>query len=380
MMNAQLEGKKICFLTSAHTPKDDRIYHHLASTCVRYGMKAIICSSMTDLQEYEPVRIDSTDQNAISKQLKISWFRSRLHEYEPDIIIGSEPLPLQAANQYAKNKEVKVLYDVTEWYPSKKQLAYTSIFLKPLKYLMLYLFHLSVSSKVHGFIIGERSKEKPYITVFPRKPKIRIGYYPDLDFLKRKSEKKSRELVLGYSGKISKEKGFGHVMAVADGLRTRVEKKLTVKVIGKIWNEQDERDYQNLLKKYPEVEVQKQDFVPYEEFSASIQDFDYALDLRKLDRENHLCLPIKVYFYAGCGIPTIYSGLDAIRMEKGLDEFCYLVDPKDHLSIINRICELEGNRKEYESISKKGIKKINESYNWGYYEPKFLNFLAQFIS
>ena len=123
----------------------------------------------------------------------------KLSAFKPDVIICSEPLAVLAAKQYSKNESenIRIIYDITEWYPSKKNLVNHKGPARWLKFLKLLFFNIWVSKYANSFIFGEWYKSLPYKFLFPDKPFTYITYYPDINhipFLAPKLKKGSLRL------------------------------------------------------------------------------------------------------------------------------------------------------------------------------------------
>ena len=113
--------KKIAFVNTAHPPLDDRTFYHQAVSLSARGCGVVIISSK---QEMEGVRggitLDSFDDAHLSQREKVAAIRQRLDKHRPDVLVCDSPLAVVAA---AWRKHTIIIYDVTEWYPSKKNLA-----------------------------------------------------------------------------------------------------------------------------------------------------------------------------------------------------------------------------------------------------------------
>ncbi|MBX9621325.1 MAG: glycosyltransferase [Alphaproteobacteria bacterium] len=85
-------------------------------------------------------------------------------------------------------------------------------------------------------------------------------------------------------------------------------------------------------------------------------------------------LPTKLFEYMGAGIPIIMSDFPFWRkLLKDFDNI-YFVDPLNPQVIRTTIKELIADKERCHSIGIKGIKIINEQYNWESEEKKLINF------
>jgi glycosyltransferase involved in cell wall biosynthesis len=372
---------KISFLTSGHDPMDDRIFYHMAGSLYSAGRDVLIISSRKELTGTTGnIRMNCFDGNSLPKREKISNFIGRLSEFGPDLIICSEPLTVLAARKYVKqhDRKAKIIYDITEWYPSKKNLTGHSRWIKWSMFLKLLFFNLWVSSLADSFIFGEWYKSRPYRLLYSRKPFIYISYYPDLRYIPfLRPELIPGKIRLSYSGRISLEKGFGNfINAIRKLTRQRNDLKIEIKIIGWYHDPSDKAECQGLFQDLgPSVTIKlfdKQDFNNYLEL---IKDTDIFLDLRAADLENRHCLPIKLFYYAAFGRPLIFSDLRAIGKEVEINRFGYLVDPRDDDRIAEVISNyLEDNTLYYNHCAEARFAAENK-YNWKLSEPLFIDFI-----
>jgi glycosyltransferase involved in cell wall biosynthesis len=374
----------ISFLTSGHNPFDDRIFYHMGRSLCENSHKIEIVSSKLNLLEVaDGIKLNCFAGDNLSKRKKISQFAERLSQFTPQVIICSEPLTLLAAKQYSKNQSVKtrIVYDITEWYPSKKNLAFYKPAFRWVIFLKLLIFNLLASRYADAFIFGEWYKSRPYRFLFPGKPFTFITYYPDLKYIRyNEPALTSGKLSLAYSGKMSIEKGFKNFIMVLEGL-TKYHKslKIEVKVIGWYETIRDKRECKNLIRTLsPEISLKIFDRQSFSNFIEHIRETDIFLDLRSVNFENRHCLPIKLFYYAALGRPVIFSDLKAIRKEVEIDRFGFLVQPTDKDRIVKLIVDYLENRELYYNHCANARYLAENEYNWKKIEPQFLKFITSY--
>ena len=372
----------VSFLTSGHYPYDDRIFYHMGKSLSENGHNVEIVSSKIDLlQTTEGIFLNCFRGDILAKRNKISQFIKRLSEFAPDIIICSEPLPILAAKQYSKKhkQNVRIIYDITEWYPSRKNLAGFIISLRWIIFIKLLLFNLYASRLADAFIFGEHFKSKPYRTIFPFKKFCFTTYYPNLIYFKYNEPKiEIGKLRLTYSGKISLEKGYRNFFNVIKKVsELRPDLKIEVKIIGWYENPADKKACENISavtgNNISILSLGRQHFNNYFEL---IKDTDVFLDLRSLNYENPYSLPIKLFCYAALKRPVIISDLKSIRKEVEIDRFGFAVNPNDEELIAGLIINYLENNALYYNHCENARSLAEEKYNWMKTESRFLQFVT----
>lgn len=351
----------------------------MSVSLVRYNHSVCIITSTENKNELqEGIKINCFDGINLPKRHKVIEFVNRLKEENPEVIICSEPLPVYASNKYRNrwNQKVKIIYDITEWYPSKKHTCAHNQLNKWLNLIKLFLFNIWVSGFTDAFIFGEWYKSRPYRLLYPRKPFIFIPYYPDLKYINTLDpEIKPDKLRLSFSGKLTDDKGFGNFIRLVDALSDNYpELTLEVKIIG--WPDICEKN--NSKTKMPQkknVSVTYFNKLSFFEYLNIIRDTDIFLDLRKIDPENSHSLPIKLFLYAAFGRPVIFSDLKAIRKVIDVGSFGYLVNPSDTKSILDIIHTYLTDESRYLFHCTSARKEIEEKYNWSSVESGFIEFI-----
>ncbi len=376
----------ISFLTSSHKPKDDRIFYHQAKALLEDANLVSIISSKQLLEERsgKGLLIDSFDDRLLSKKEKVRIFIGKLSKHKPEVIIASEPLAVYAAHKYKKlsTKKIRIIYDITEWYPSKKQLSFLPFYRKPGVFLKLLTFNLYASFLTDNFIFGEYYKALPYRRLFPNKKYIFSSYYPDIQYIHPQNPALLPDTVrLSYSGKLTVEKGFDNFLSVVEKLHQKKPGlNIRIKIIG--WYPEYAKkevlyftERLDSIRKYATIdEFPVQDFDSY---LSLIADTDIFLDLRSDDWENQRCLPIKLFYYAALQRPVIYSRLKAIEKEVEIDAFGHLFQPAAHTDIAQQIIHYLEHPQDYYRHCSNARKLAETEYNWNRIKDSFVHFVSE---
>jgi glycosyltransferase involved in cell wall biosynthesis len=372
----------ISFLTSGHDPFDDRIFYHMARSLSDTNNNVQIVSSRKDINEViNDIQLSCFYNEALSKKDKVDQFIKQLVLFKPQIIICSEPLTIVAAKRYSRSQsgKIRIIYDITEWYPSKKNLLIYKPLIRWFFFLKLLAFNLRESMMVDSFIFGEWYKSKPYRRLFPSKSFVYTSYYPDLKYIKYCTPSlMDKKLRLTYSGKITFEKGYGNFINVLNRLAENNEDlKIEVKIIGWYESIPDQKVFENLLLTlHKNIYLTIMGRQKFENYINQIKHTDIFLDLRSDDFENQHCLPIKLFYYAAIGRPVIFSNIKAIRKEVDIFKFGFLVKPTDIKKVVRLIEDYLENRDLYFHHCNNAKSLSENEYNWQKTLPEFLNFIT----
>ncbi|MCX6327237.1 MAG: glycosyltransferase [Bacteroidia bacterium] len=374
----------ISFLTSGHDPFDDRIFFHMARSLSYNGNNVQVVSSKLDLKDVvDDIILNCFAGDNLYKRKKIIQFVELLSGFTPEIIICSEPLTILAAKQYSKKQsgKIRIIYDITEWYPSKKNLSVHKTPIRWFFFIKLLLFNLLVSKFADSFIFGEWYKSRPYRFFYPRKSFIFTSYYPDLKYISFCNPGlQNGKIRLSYSGKISLEKGYGNFFNVLERLTEyKSDLKIEVKIIGWYESTRDKEECENLIRTASRnITLTILDRQSFKNFIELIKETDIFLDLRSDNFENQHCLPIKLLYYAALGRPVIFSDLIAIRKEVEINKFGFLVNPTDYERIVKLIADYIEDKELYYKHCKNARYLAEKKYNWKKTEPQFLKFITSY--
>jgi glycosyltransferase involved in cell wall biosynthesis len=341
-----------------------------------------IVSSKVDLINIsDGISLNCFAGDKLSKRNKIFNFNEKLKAHKPDVIICSEPLTILAAKKYnqKQSRKARIVYDVTEWYPSQKNLAPHNVYIRWFVFIKLLLFNFWASSFTDSFIFGEFYKSRVYRILYPLKSFIFTTYYPNLKFLNYiKPELKESKLRLSYSGKICLDKGYKDFLNMLKILSdSKKELQIEVKIIGWYENPHDKKEYEELFQSISKnISLTIYGRQNFKGFLDLIKDTDVFIDLRSDNFENQHCLPIKIFYYCAFGRPVIFSDLKAIRKEVKSDKFGFLVQPSDYERIVKILFNYIEDKELYYKHCEDARHLAETNYNWQKIESQFLKFIT----
>ena len=328
--------KHIIFLQSAHTATDERVLFHQAQTLRLHGYVVDICG-MDNFNEFIP--------------------------QTTDVYIVDTPRALWKI----RHTDAKIVYDITEWYPSKKNLRNLKIG-KTIKAFLMIIASVWAGWRADAFIFGEKDKAKPFQFLFPRKKSLFLSYYPDLDYISPKPPRDiTNQCRILYAGPLTAEKGWFRVKELLESsARENPNVEFLLDVISK--------DNLSELQLPNNLRISRLGFMSFQQFCDQIVGYDLFLDLRTIDFENTRCLPIKLFYYMACGRPSMYSNLSAITSG--------VPDVKDCVALVNDLNEAKDALKRYVTDSKyyqqqcaKALNLSQTKYNWANIKFDFMKFI-----
>ncbi len=337
---------KVLFLQTAHTTQDDRVWYHQRAALLSVGVAVDVCG----VEALQEARIKEWNDNADTY----------------DSIVVDTP---RALWKVRKAKQARLLYDITEWYPSKKNLHGSRGLHKWSKACLMAIASLWAGIRTDAFIFGETDKARPFRWLFPHKQYINLPYYPDLQYIPTTTPHDIQQKChILYAGPLTEEKGYKRVLEVVQQtqqLCPNTHLQLDI-ITGSPIEARQKAD----------IEVHYLPYLPFEDFCKSLCYYDLFLDLRDRDRENIHCLPIKLFYYMACGRPSIYSKLKAIR--KGIpecDSCTTLVNSIEEAA--DAIVHYIQDERLYQSHCENALKLSQEKYNWDSIKNDFIQFIDQ---
>ncbi|WP_312512909.1 glycosyltransferase [Chryseobacterium culicis] len=373
---------KVLFLTTSHSYNDDRIFYHQAKALRDNGYEVKICSLYADyIGAVDGIEIESYAILEESIEKKMKTFREVCDNFNPLVIICSEPLAVVAVKEFVNKNKISCIYDVTEWYPSMSMLQHYSFPTKIFQAVKFFLIQLYAGFLSSHFIFGETTKKFPLAYLFGYKKQIIIPYYPDSLYIKESIKQFNPDVItLCYTGQISKDKGIGNFFNAVDKVRQKLpELHIKILIIGSTVDESDELYFSSLLKEYSFDDIESRKSTTFERFTEAFAEADLCFDLREINFENNHSLPIKLFYFMGAGKPVMYSNLKGIRKHMGKLSFGNLVDPRNAEDISELIVNYIRNPDLYHSHALNARKEFNEKYNWNSIKNAFVDFVKKSI-
>jgi len=371
----------IVLLNTAHSSLDDRVFYHQAKSLSEKGFHVTIVSTAETMETVkETIHICSCNLNSLSRKEKQQKIVEQLNRLTPNIIICDTPAAVLSSHKYRKKHKAKIIYDITEWYPSANNLKNTKGLKKWIRCLTLILFNLYAGLLANGFIFGERYKSKPFRFFYFWKSYIFLPYFPDLEYIQPTPVRKINDTIrLFYGGNIRPARGLPQlILSVRAAAERKPETAFELHLICNLSTEKDIAYFENLTCNFPpNLTIRQKQLLPFVDFCRYMVDMDLFFDLRTISFESNRSLPIKLFYYLACGRPVVYSKLKSITTFFADIPFGYVVNPSNNEKITDYIVNYIDNPDIYAVHCQKALELSNQKYNWKKIEKDFTDFVQQ---
>lgn len=361
-----------------HKSFDDRTFYHHAQYLSELENKVFIYSTRDNESDiYNNIKIISNDIHELSIFIQIKTLYKLTKEIKPQIIVCDSPISVFASFRYRLESNCKIIYDITEWIPSKKNITNVKFIKKFIKIIVLFFTNQLASLISTKLMFGEYYKSLPFVYLFFKPHKI-ISYYPDIKYINFSPYcVPKKQLNLLYSGNFNEEKGFDKVLELSEQLaHLHPDKTICLKLIGDFVCEQDKQLFLKFEKqKKDNLQVSVSSFKSFIEFCNEISDTHIFIDLRKNDFENTHCLPIKLFYYMACGRPVVYSALKAIKKTIDINNFGYIGEPTEIDYFALKISEYFNKPQLYTTHCQKALELSHEQFCWDKIKQEFKDFI-----
>ena len=360
---------KVSIVTSGHPYYDERIFYKFARSLTKNGYEVtIICSTAESEMDIvkDNIHINGFDGSNLKKSVKLNKFGELLKYSQPDVIICCEPLPILAAIKIKKeNSKVKIIYDVTEWYPENVSTKLSGI-KRYTNYILLFILNIFVSNQSDAVIIGEITKKRRYDFIAPYKKKKIISYYPVLEFFKYSAPNfNGKEIVFCYAGLLKYDRGIKQIFEIARIVaQQHKDLKVILKLVGRFVSESEEKSFKELIQPITQIKVEICGWTEYPKISEQLFDVHLCFDLRELNFIYRNSLPIKIFEYMACGKPFIFTDIKPIRDEIEFEKCGILVNPDNITEITLQIEKYLENDELLIQQSKNARALTENKYNW----------------
>ncbi len=355
---------KVCHLTTAHEPFDDRIYHKQCKSLLKEGYDVAVIAQNDKDQMVNGIKVIALKKvkNRIHRMLGLTvqtLFKSLhqkadiYHFHDPELLPIGIILKLFSGN--------KIIYDVHEDY--SKQILYKSHFPKIIRSSISLLIRMTeyLSSKLFDGIITATDDILRKFSYHKRAVSIKnypiLSYFTGIINKDNREHCKSKVFNLVYVGNISKERGIIEMIRALEYINQPIKLSL--------YGNYDSNSYESELcnlKGYEKVEFLG--WIQHEKITELLSGYDSGIVCLHPIPNYITALPIKLFEYMAAGLPVVASNFPLLREIVEENKCGVCVDPLNPEEIAGAIEYFMDYPEERKKMGEIGRKTVLEKYNW----------------
>jgi len=374
-----MRNNKICHITTAHQPFDDRIFHKECKTLAKNGFSVFLIAQYENDQVIEDIHIIALPKNK-SRIHRIALFpiialikavKTRAdiyHFHDPELILTGVILKIITGKI--------IIYDVHENY--SKQILSKNYIPREFRNIISKIYKI-IEYKSSLFISGIVTATDDILNNFSyHKNAISARNFPILDYLPLINKpiiKKNDKFILIYEGGISKERGIIQTIKALELIDILCKVKLYM--YGKF----DPPELKNELKKLKGFQKAiYKGYVEYRKIPLILEKANAGI-VCFLPFPNHIsALPNKLGEYMMAGLPVIASNFPLWKEIIEDNECGICVDPTKPEEIARAIKYLIDNPEKSKKMGENGRKAVLEKYNWEIEGEKLLKLYNKLLN
>ncbi len=361
---------KVCILTTAHSPFDERIFHKEAKSLEMAGNEVVIIAPHTQNQLRDGIRIRAVPPFRSRRErvyrLRDIYRAAKLeradvyHFHDPDLI------PVGMLLQ----RRARVIYDVHEYYGDSLMTRYWLP--RPLRYLAAHLFDklekfsarfFDAVITVNSHMAGQFQRVNPLVEV--------LHNYPlESQFTLPRPEKPKAPVIL-YLGGINRERGL-EVILRAMALVTQVHPEAVCELVGPAETEDLSAEFADLEAWLQRGNVKLRGKIPYEEVPRVLEESGIALVPLLPTLNYQKAIPIKLLEYMAAGLPVIGSDFGYIESIISKNKCGVLFEAGNHAALAQSISRLIEDPESSLEFGQNGWDGFHREYTWEREQAKLL--------
>jgi len=382
------DNKKVCIITTVHTPFDIRIFHKEAKTLLASGYEITLIATYPNNQEefVDGIKIcPLPNPKSRFERIFINTYRALKLAIKEKADIYQYPDPeLHFVAFLLKILTGKiVIHDIHEHY-SKDIIAKQWI---PKHYRKLYLFFFNIYERLFVPYLDALIYVVPSIAdryKYFKKEKVEVRNYPVIKMFESLSDEdieQNRDYQrIIFNGLMSPERGIREIIEAISIVASKfpnVNLDLIdhFSTIGSSKEESFKEEIEKLIKKYNlEKNITIHKLCKQQEMPVLLSKAATGLVLYLPVSENNVIgLPNKIFEYMICKVAVLCSNFPLYEEVIQESQCGYSVDPTSPALIADKIMLLLSDKDKLKEMGMAGYRKIYEKFNWENESTKFLN-------
>lgn len=353
-----MRPKRICMVTTAHGPFDDRIFHKECKSLVKEGYEVTLIAQHDRSEVVDGIKIVPLPR-AKSRLVRMGGFTLKAlylalkekadayHLHDPELLPAGFLLKIL--------KRGKVIYDAHEDY--EKKMMSKQWVRKGIRKVLSKIIAWSenTAGKTFDYIFAADSNIK---NKFKSRNAEVIGNYPPLAFMTGTRKRDNGTLKVIYAGGIARERGSRVMMEAMDLLK---DSAVELHLLGTF------SDAGGIANYHPSEKVIYHGFVPWGEVNSYLGDADVGLVLLQPTPSYTNCTGegiIKLFEYMSMKLPVVVSDFPLLRKLIAEPGYGICVDPTNPEKVAGAIKYLQRNPNLRKTMGEKGRRAVVEKYNW----------------
>ena len=373
MANKYLTGTKVCHLTSAHEPFDDRIFHKECKSLAEAGYDVAVIAQHDRDEVVDGINVIALkkSKNRVDRMFGLTiqiFFRALKQKSDIYHFHDPELLPVGVLLKLFSRK--KIVYDVHEDYG--KQILSKPYLPKWSRRGISVMINLIEYSST-GFFDGIVTATDDILNKFRNhNTALSVKNYPVISYFKYERNNGKENSIHGkvfnlvYIGNISKERGLNEtIQALA-----YIDTPLKLSFYGNCDPTDSEFNLNNLK---GSEKVQFVGWMEHKEVVAKLSNYDAGIVCLHPLPNYITALPIKLFEYMAAGLPVIASNFPILREIVEGNKCGICVDPLNPEEIAKAIRYLIAFPEKRMKMGQNGKQAILEKYNWEKENDKLIN-------
>ncbi|HZK83247.1 MAG TPA: glycosyltransferase family 4 protein [Desulfosporosinus sp.] len=371
---------KVCILTTAHSPFDERIFHKEARSLKDAGYEVVIVAPHETSEVKEGIRIRAVAP--LSSRIDRIWrlkdlYRAALEE-NADIYHFHDPDLLLVGLWLSRRHRKSVVYDVHEYYgdslltrywlpkPFRKFVARTVDRLE--KWASRSFAGIITVNGHMAELFRQENSEGEILHNYPLKRQFE---FPRPETLKPP--------VLLYLGGVHRERGF-EVLLRAMTLVRKTYPEVVCELVGPVVTADLSPEFSDLTPWLEQGNIRLRGKVPYEQVPGILAQSSIALVPLLPTLNYRKAIPVKLLEYMAAGIPVVGSRFGYIEEIIAKNQCGLLTEPGDPESLSEGICALLENPEASLTLGQNGWDAFQREYTWEKEQGKLLRLYERILT
>ncbi|MHB8125737.1 MAG: glycosyltransferase family 4 protein [Desulfitobacteriaceae bacterium] len=363
---------KVCILTTAHSPFDERIFHKEARSLAEVGYEVVIVAPHEKPELKEDIQIQAVTplSSRVDRIRRLKdLYRIALQE-NADIYHFHDPDLIPVALILSRWQRKPVIYDVHEYYGDSLLTRYWLP--KPLRKFVARTVDLIEKRAARSFA-GIITVNSHMAELFQREnPEGEILHnYPlerQFEFLRPENVKPP---VILYLGGINRERGLEIILRAMPLVREKYPEAVC-ELVGPVDTADLGPEFSELTPWLEQGNIRIRGKVPYEQVPEILAQSSLALVPLLPTLNYQKAIPVKLLEYMAAGLPVIGSCFGYIEEIIAKNQCGILTKPGDPGSLSQDICALLKNPEKALKYGQNGWDAFHREYTWEKEQSKLL--------